>query len=94
MSIQDDGTPYRRNYCRACALQILKQSGAELRQIRDVLYGTQVSPAVASHAPPQIQTVGQALVAKNRGKPVVSAPSYPIHSIPTAGVSYNRRSGT
>ena len=48
--IQDAGTPYSRSYCDACALAILKQCGAELRSIRDVLYDTKTQAHLAANA--------------------------------------------
>jgi hypothetical protein len=36
--IRDDAGPYSRNYCRECALPILKLCAADLRRFRDVLY--------------------------------------------------------
>ena len=51
--IQDSGTPYSRSYCVDCALPILKQSGVELRVIRDVLYGPNVNKRVPEQNPRQ-----------------------------------------
>ncbi len=62
LTIQDEGTPFKRSYCAECALPILKLCASELRQIRDALYPQGIAAA------PEIpeQSVGQALVAKNR----------------------------
>lgn len=65
--IQDSGTPYSRSYCPLCALTILKQCGAELRNIRDVLYGDMSQPAMESNRP---ATAAQTAVA---GNPMASA---------------------
>lgn len=47
--IRDDVGPYSRTYCSACALPILKQCAADLRVIRDFLYG---APSDIGGAPP------------------------------------------
>lgn len=62
LTIQDDGTPFKRSYCAECALPILKLCATELRGIRDGLYphGLPIARPVAE------PTVGEALVAKNR----------------------------
>ncbi|REJ90434.1 MAG: hypothetical protein DWQ34_17495 [Planctomycetota bacterium] len=36
--IRDDAGPYSKNYCRECALPILKLCAADLRRFRDVLF--------------------------------------------------------
>lgn len=51
LMIQDLGTPYRKSYCRECAFAILKQCGADLRNIRDVLY-PELSPKLIAQPEP------------------------------------------
>lgn len=38
LTISDDGSPYKRSYCKECALPILKHCASDLRQIKDALY--------------------------------------------------------
>lgn len=59
--IFDPGTPFKKCYCAECALPILKQCAADLREIRDSLYGGQLSSVEAID-----QAEGEALVKANR----------------------------
>ena len=59
--IFDAGTPYKKCYCAECALPILKQCAADLREIRDTLY---VPNFVANHKADE--SLGEALVKANR----------------------------
>lgn len=62
LSIQDDGSPFSKSYCARCALPILKQCAADLRTIRDGLYG---GPVVAEHETDE-GSLGTTLVEANR----------------------------
>jgi len=78
LTIQDDGTPFKRSYCAECALPILKLCASELRQIRDGLYPHGIPIARPAAEP----TVGEALVAKNRR----SRKPKPKESMPTDSI--------
>ncbi len=47
--IRDDAGPWSRNYCRECALPILKLCAADLRGFRDVLYPERMKQARVVH---------------------------------------------
>ena len=70
--IQDDGTPFAKSYCSKCALPILKQCAADLRAIRDNLYG---GPVVAG-SESKHETLGATLVKANKRR-IGKAPSSP-----------------
>lgn len=62
LTIQDEGTPYKRSYCSECALPILKLCAMNLREIRDGLYPQGLPVPVQE---PE-EAIGKALVEKNR----------------------------
>ncbi len=62
--IQDDSGPFKRSYCRECALPILKQCAADLRHFRDVLYGSP-SQQQQQQSIPASSPLGQALLDAN-----------------------------
>ena len=62
LTIHDEGTPFKRNYCDQCALPILKQCASDLRDIRDALYPEGIPKPV----PAKEAGIGDALVAKNQ----------------------------
>jgi hypothetical protein len=70
LTILNEGTPYNSSYCARCALPILKQCGAELRVIRDLLFGAELGSLPTSQAIPSgdhpERSAGELLVAKNR----------------------------
>lgn len=49
--IRDEGMPYKRVYCRDCALPMFKQCASNLREYRDVLYPklNATAPSVQQH---------------------------------------------
>ncbi len=61
--IQEQGTPYKKSYCAECALPILKQCAADLRSIRDLLYGPDFR---VKKTIPERQSLGAQLVEANR----------------------------
>jgi hypothetical protein len=63
LTIQEEGTPFKRSYCAECALPILVLCAANLREIRDGLYPDGLPN---KRTEPHEETVGEALVAKNR----------------------------
>lgn len=63
LSIREEGLPFSKSYCKACSLLILKQSAADLRAIRDVLF-PELQPPIPTVSPSP--DLGQTLVVANR----------------------------
>lgn len=69
LTIHDEGTPFKRNYCSECALPILKLCAADLRDIRDALY----PEGIPKPEPVKEAGIGEAIVAKNQQRLAKSA---------------------